>query len=90
MGDYELSELRKEIDKTDEELMRLIKKRLETADKIAECKRKTGMAVLDIQREQEVMEKIKAIARKEGIDEEAATGIFKEIIAKTREHETKR
>ncbi len=90
MGDDELSMLRKKIDKTDEELMRLIKKRLATADKIAENKKKTGMPVLDRQREQEVLERIKAIAGEEGVDEDAAARIFREIITQTRNKQLKK
>jgi len=63
MGDDELNMLRKEIDKTDEEIMRLIKKRLATADKIAEHKQKTGMPALDRQREQEVLERMNEESR---------------------------
>ncbi len=85
-----LEGLRKEIDETDEEIMRLIKKRFEAADKIAECKKKAGMPVLDMQREQEVLERIKAIAGREGVDEEAAARIFREIITQTRNRQIRK
>ncbi len=90
MVDDGLNSLRKEIDETDRELARLIRKRFAIADKIAEHKEKAGMPVLDLEREQEVIGRVKAIARQEGIDEVATESIFREIIAQSRKRQLRR
>lgn len=56
----ELEELRKRIDKIDRELLPLFLERMEVCSKVADYKRKVGMAVLDSKREAEVLaEKVK-------------------------------
>ncbi len=82
-----IEQLRKEIDKIDEEIMSLLKKRLDAAEKIAEEKKKAGVQVYDQKREEQVIEKAKNLARQKGIPEESAEQIFSEIIKQTRKHE---
>lgn len=54
----DISEIRKEIDAIDDELVRLFEKRMHTAAAIAEYKRANGMAVSDRGRERQVINKV--------------------------------
>ena len=54
----ELTEIRKEIDVLDEELVKLFVRRMACADRVAEAKRGTGKAVLDPGREREILAKV--------------------------------
>lgn len=54
----ELSELRKEIDAIDDQLLPLLKRRLDIARDVAAYKHARGMAVLNEQREKEILEDV--------------------------------
>lgn len=58
----ELQEIRPDIDRIDKELAGLLKERMSLCREVAEYKSQTGKKVLDKAREQEKMEKIKAMA----------------------------
>ncbi len=49
----DLSDYRKQIDEIDDELVKLFSRRMETAARIAECKRDMGKGVMDAKRERE-------------------------------------
>lgn len=49
----DLSDYRKQIDEIDDQLVKLFSRRMETAARIAECKRGMGKAVMDAKRERE-------------------------------------
>lgn len=53
----ELSQLRREIDEIDAQTAALFCRRMQTVQKVAEYKKKNGLAVLDAAREKEVIEK---------------------------------
>lgn len=52
----ELNQLRKKIDEIDDELLRLLKDRLEVSKKIGEIKKKNNMPIYDPVREQEIID----------------------------------
>jgi monofunctional chorismate mutase len=52
-----IQELRKEIDKIDDEIIDLLKRRLEIARKIGKIKKERHLPVLDKEREKEVLER---------------------------------
>ena len=54
----ELSDIRKEIDVLDEEMAKLLVRRMDCADRVAEAKRGTGKPVLDPGREREILAKV--------------------------------
>ena len=54
----ELTEIRKEIDAIDEEMVRLFMRRMKAADGVAALKRGSGKAVLDPAREREILAKV--------------------------------
>ena len=53
-----IDQLRKEIDKTDDELVRLFNKRMNTVLEIAKYKESTGMGVLDNSREKNIVDRV--------------------------------
>ena len=65
----DLQELRVEIDKIDEELIRLFEQRMDISLKVAEYKRQHNLPVHDPVREQEILDKL---SKKVGKNREAA------------------
>lgn len=57
-----LTELRSQIDVVDDELVRLFVKRMDLVDQVAAVKRADGKAVLDGNREQEVLARAAKVA----------------------------
>ena len=60
-----LSDCREEIDKLDDEILRLFMERMELSGKVAEYKKATGTAVLNKQREREILSRVSKMARPE-------------------------
>ena len=56
--DNRISEIRKEIDRLDDELLELLIKRLELGKEIGEVKRAIGKAVTDEAREKEIFQRL--------------------------------
>ena len=56
--DNRITEIRKEIDRLDDELLGLLIKRLELGNEIGEVKRAIGKAVTDETREKEIFERL--------------------------------
>ncbi len=79
----DLLQIRDEIDVIDKEIERLFEERMELCKNVAEYKIANGKAVLDRQREQEKIEKIKSLAHGE-FNEKGAEEIFKQIMAISR------
>ena len=84
-----LDSLRKKIDDIDDEILRLLKKRIEVASSLAKIKRESKMPIYQKEREDEVLSRVKKIAEEQGIPEEYALAILREIIRQTRDYETK-
>lgn len=57
----ELSDIRKEIDKVDDELARLLERRYELVSEVAKAKAANGTAVLDRSREEQVLNRINSV-----------------------------
>ncbi len=60
-----LSEYRAEIDLIDKELVKLFKKRMNVAKKVAEYKKENGLCVFDSERERKLLEKVETLAGEE-------------------------
>ena len=84
----ELTELRKNIDKTDREIVALLNERAKYALKISEVKEKLGLPVYDGAREKKVLDMIEE-ANLGVIPGESIQRIFSLIIKETRELEEK-
>jgi chorismate mutase len=73
--------LRKKIDYIDENLILLLKDRIDLCKGIGEIKKENGIAVKDIRREDAVYVHIMAKALESGLDPQKVEAIFKQIIA---------
>jgi chorismate mutase/prephenate dehydratase len=75
-----LVELRKQLDKTDEEIVRLLARRLETVGIIAKAKAVNASAIRDPEREREVLARVETLANSLGISGPLARKLFSDII----------
>jgi len=73
--------IRRKIDTIDEQIVLLLKERMDLCKCIGEVKRKIGIPVKDRRREDEVYLHIMAKALESGLDPQKVESIFKEIIA---------
>jgi len=76
-----LAPLRAELDKVDAQLVGLVARRLETVRKIVAAKSSRTGAIRDAAREREVLSKVEAEARAQGISGPLVRRIFTEIIS---------
>ena len=74
-----LDELRKKVDETDVGIVRLIAERMKLAEEIGREKSKTGKQVEDKNREQEILEKVRAIAQTENINPQDIEDVYQQI-----------
>lgn len=74
----ELKELRREIDRLNKELLKILSSRAEIVKKIGRIKQKKGMPLVDVKREDEILEKIKS-QNKGPYSSEQIAEIFQEI-----------
>ncbi len=77
LKDKELAELRREIDIVDNQILELVEDRLELAGEVAELKKKKGMPLRDLAREEEV---IKSKCEKTDLPEDFVRKIYRLII----------
>jgi chorismate mutase/prephenate dehydratase len=77
----DLSNLRREIDATDTEIIKLIAKRIGIAGEIGRRKEQIGKAVEDKGREQQVLDAVRRDAREMNISPDDAVAIYRQIIA---------
>ena len=73
--------LRNKIDEIDEKIVLLLKDRIELCKRIGAVKRENGIAVRDLQREDEVYLSVMGTALEVGLDPQKVEAIFKGIIA---------
>ena len=73
--------IRRKIDAIDEQIILLLKERMNQCKNIGEIKREIGIPVKDKRREDEVYIHIMAKALESGLDPQKIEAIFKEIIA---------
>ncbi len=85
-----INEIRRGIDATDRELVRLLAERFRLSQTIGEEKNRAGLPVLDAARERRVVEQVRALAREFGVDEYDVQHIYERIIeaSKSVQHAT--
>lgn len=82
-----LLDLREEIRGIDDELLALVRRRLDVASRVADAKRGAGLPVLDPAREAAVVRYAGEFARRHGLIEEDVRGLFWALIGLTRRAE---
>ncbi|MEA2077811.1 MAG: chorismate mutase [Candidatus Marinimicrobia bacterium] len=80
-----MDKFRKKIDKLDEQLVKLLDERMGLAFELGKMKKEEGRDVLDVDREQEVFEKLQALP-KECIRDDEIKELFEQIIRISRLH----
>ena len=83
----ELSELRKEIDALDRQLVDILERRMDVAAGIAAVKAENGIPVLDAARETEKIASIRAMCRPETA--ELLPAVFEAVMAASRSYQEK-
>ena len=76
MKENKLEEYRKQIDTIDTKIVELFSKRFELVKQIGEIKQKNKIPVVDGNRFQQVLEKVKKIAEKQGISKDFIEEIY--------------
>ncbi len=76
-----LEELRRKIDETDAQIIRLIAERIKVSEQIGREKRKHGRPIQDLAREQQVLKNIERLARQEKVNPSEIENIYQQIIA---------
>ncbi|HUI40069.1 MAG TPA: chorismate mutase [Methanothrix sp.] len=71
-----LAEHRKEIEEIDDEIIRLIDRRIDISKLIFEAKREAGLPICDPERERLVQRKAMSMAEELDLDKEAVSEIF--------------
>jgi chorismate mutase/prephenate dehydratase len=76
-----IEDIRKEIDRVDEQIVKMIAGRIKIAEKIGKEKRRQGKLITDNTREIRVLDHIKDLAKQEQLSPEDAESIYRLIIA---------
>lgn len=82
----ELTELRKQIDEIDRQLVALLERRMDVSAGVAQYKIGHGLPVLDAGREAEKLAAIRAMCRPE--TQEHIAGLFDRVLAASRAYQT--
>ena len=75
-----IEDLRRKIDETDAEIVKLIAERLRIAEEIGKSKREQGNQIEDRGRERVVLNNVKALAQKENMSPEDIEDIYQQIV----------
>ena len=83
-----LSQLREQIDRIDNEFLRLLAGRMRVVDEIAQYKRAHGMQIRDSQRERQLLEQRRSAAEALGLAGEVAELIYRLIMLTSRDRQS--
>ena len=75
-----LEDLRRRIDEADVKIVKFIGERIKLAEEIGRGKKKQGKQIEDKEREQQVLEHVKKIAREENLSQEDIENIYQQIV----------
>jgi chorismate mutase len=84
-----LTKLRKEINKIDDDIVGLLKKRKKVVEKVARVKVKHGLEVFDKNRENEIAKKLNRLAKKHGLRKGFLYQIWDHLMAEAKEVQRK-
>ncbi len=79
-----IEKLRKEIDNTDNNIIQLLSKRKGIVKKIADIKRQENKPVIDKEREQEIINRLKKLSKEKDLDEKFIESVYQIIINNSR------
>ena len=84
-----IEKLRKEIDSIDNSIIELLSKRKSIVKKIAGIKKQENKPVIDKEREQEIIHRLKKLSKENGLDENFIESIYEIIINNSRNEQEK-
>jgi len=84
-----IEELRKEIDNIDDNIIKSLSKRKDIIKKIASIKKELDKPVIDEDREQQIIERLKEKAKEKGLDENFINSIYEIILENSRNEQEK-
>ena len=79
-----LEKLRKEIDKIDNDLIKIIAKRFKITERVRDFKKENNLPIEDKNREAQILEKANVLAKKIGINSDLAKNILMQIISEAK------
>ena len=82
-----LDNLRNEIDSIDNSILELLSKRKKTITKIASIKKKLSKPIIDNERENQIVERLKKLSKENGLDENFIISIYKVILNNSRDEQ---
>ena len=83
MSEKKLRDLRREIDRINEQLIDLLAKRLKIGGELAKLKKKMGREIRDEARERAIIDSARKLARERGLDPSFVEGLMRLVIAQT-------
>ena len=84
-----INKLREEIDRIDNSIIELLSKRKGIVKKIAGIKKQENNPVIDKEREQETIHRLKKLSKENGLDENFIESIYEIIINNSRNEQEK-
>tara|TARA_Y100000310_G_scaffold345853_1_gene471436 strand:+ start:20489 stop:20755 length:267 start_codon:yes stop_codon:yes gene_type:complete len=84
-----MEELRKEIDKIDDEIINLLGKRKNLVKIIAGLKKESNKPTEDKSREQQIIERLKELSKKYSLDENFVAALYQVILKNSKEEQEK-
>lgn len=84
-----IDKLRKEIDRIDNSIIELLSKRKSIVKKIAGIKKQENKPVIDKEREQEIIHRLKKLSKEKGLDEDFIGSVYEIIINNSRNEQEK-
>ncbi len=75
-----LNDVRVEIDRVDEELVRLLARRIQLVREVADVKVVEGTSLVDVLREAKVIERVRRIGSELGVNPESVESLFRVIM----------
>ena len=80
MHEKKIARLRKEVDSVDEDLLRLIKKRLQLTKEIGIIKKENGIGIIDSPREKALYDALEKKSRELELDSDSIANIWDQIL----------
>lgn len=79
-----MDELRTQIDELDQEILMLLSKRMTTSAEIAKLKATENLPVEDLNREKQIMDRLKQLSNKYNLSSEFIEKVYNEILLESK------
>lgn len=79
-----MKDIRKQIDQTDDQIIKLLGKRMELVKEIGRLKRESELGITDEEREKEVMARLKTLGQENGLSAEFVERLYGVVFDESR------